>query len=422
MSDLFSEEILREISQGGDEIQVHTEASSLDYCLESPITASVCIGKLLLFPQSSTGNSRLEYRSSSKTPFGEKIEEARSLNRPHRLSVMTNWQFGLGGLPEEVSFYPILLYNMDYKDTRRIFDVFLSPNRAHPAYLALFCMNLFHQTLGLSHTAIKELVEGSFQNLASAYKELFSDVTRIEKTIENFKQPMNFYGGATNTVINLYKPMFEDPLFKGLNLEAERLYDLGGGFNTSEINRCTGKEFTSADIISPVFDIYDMELVLLEAVVGQWQRTIADTETHDQFMQAQRAVPYLSFDAFRDSFPNDSQTYTIVSTGFMTSTVRTKEPLKHLQSKQLLKPVALSVYAIYRIMELVHQGKDVDLLTIQRATNRVYKYKTCFLQWRNGKLIHIAKTNDNDRKNYLERMLPLSELLTDPLQSPFLQQ
>jgi hypothetical protein len=107
-------------------------------------------------------------------------------------------------------------------------------------------------------------------------------------------------------------------------------------------------------------------------------------------------VHYLPFNVLHDSFPDRADSYAIVSTGFMTSTVRPME--RHRTWKKAGKGLAhlgLSLLGIMRVVELVRKGKRVDLFTIQRASSRVYKYKTALLQWREGRLVNLITTDDS---------------------------
>jgi hypothetical protein len=54
------------------------------------------------------------------------------------------------------------------------------------------------------------------------------------------------------------------------------------------------------------------------------------------------------------------------------------------------------------VLELVALGKRVDLFTIQRATSRVFHYKTCLLQWREGKLVRLMTTVDPRAADWAE--------------------
>src|SRR5262249_23206697 len=146
---------------------------------------------------------------------------------------------------------------------------------------------------------------------------------------------------------------------------------------------------------SPRYEDYDAE-ICFQVHGTDGKRRIADGVTRDRFLARQRRVEYLPFNVMKDSFPDDADSYAIVSTGFITSTVRPEEK----QAEWRAEPGAgvghlgLSIHAIARVLDLVKNGKSVDLFTIQRASSRIYKYKTVLLQWREGRLLRLVTTND----------------------------
>lgn len=423
MTDFFSPQILAEIVDGGNELEIRERVQNIDYLKEDPIRSAVAVGKLLLMPSTQVTTEQLTSLTSTSTPFGEWAETVRNSDNPRRAPTLINWSLGDGGLAVDKSLYPIFLYNYNYKDARNILHHFMGNEKTAAPYLPLLCMNLLHQVIGLSHTELSELTEGPFYKLAPLYNDLFSRLDRIQDWLKNAPQPLQFYGGATNTVLRLYDKHFDDTAtgFAKLNAAADRLYDLGGGFSTSEISRLFKKEFTSADIHSSSLLSQDKELVIMRSLGPNMVNTVIDDEAHATFVEAQERVPYTHFNVFTDSFPADAQSYAIVSTGFMTSTVRTRGKMPTIDDTPRLRPIALSMYGIYRVMELVAAGKDVDLFTIQRATNRVYKHKTCFLRWKNGALTDLITTNDSARTWYLKNMALQSDYYTSPILSPFLQ-
>jgi len=74
-----------------------------------------------------------------------------------------------------------------------------------------------------------------------------------------------------------------------------------------------------------------------------------------------------------------------------------------------LGTIATSVYAIMRVMELVALGKSVDLFTIQRATSRMFRYKTCLLQWRGGRLQRLVTTDDRRSLQWRKRFSEMGD-------------
>ena len=64
-------------------------------------------------------------------------------------------------------------------------------------------------------------------------------------------------------------------------------------------------------------------------------------------------------------------------------------------------------------MELVALGKSVDLFTIQRATSRMYRFKTCLLQWRAGRLERLVTTVDPRSTRWRHRYEELASFRPD---------
>jgi hypothetical protein len=76
----------------------------------------------------------------------------------------------------------------------------------------------------------------------------------------------------------------------------------------------------------------------------------------------------------------------------MTSTLRPTASESQEVKSARLGATSTSVHAILRVVELAAAGKSVDLFTISRATSRAYRYKTCMLQWREGRIVRLQTT------------------------------
>ncbi|MBY0428520.1 MAG: hypothetical protein K2Q32_04795, partial [Alphaproteobacteria bacterium] len=119
---------------------------------------------------------------------------------------------------------------------------------------------------------------------------------------------------------------------------------------------------------------------------------VADDNERNSFLERQAKISWLPFDVFNDSFP-DASSYAFTSTGFITANPRASGDCKKAGMKEL-GTLFTSFHGLARVMEKVIQGKDVDLFTLQKATGRVYKYRTVFIQWRAGKMVRLQTTND----------------------------
>jgi hypothetical protein len=269
-------------------------------------------------------------------------------------------------------------------------------------------MNAFRQALGMSHDEIAALPLGGsgFKRTATVFNELLANEAMLD-WFSRKRQPLRFYGGATNTILGLYDEIFRNA-GTGLdrfNRGAQARYDLGGGFGTSEVERLMGVRFVSADIMSPRVEDYDPE-ICIQTISADGKRRTADNTTRQAFLERQRAVVYLPFNVLSDSLPSNAESYGIVSTGFMTSTVRPHERQGGWKVRGAgLAHLGLSLHAVIRVVELAQKGKTVDLFTVQRASSRVFKYKTAFLAWRNGRLVDLITTTDNSRNRWTRTAL-----------------
>ncbi len=398
----YSQEDLQSVVAGGDEARLRQHISNLDY-LRADIRQSVlAVARVLLYPDASFGHNTVKIHNRQGTAYEQWLDQLEADGR-HRKSVMAGrWLMANGIGRQKVTLYPIFLFNRNYGRTRSLFDLLLNVEKNPPPYLDILIVNLLHQVLGLSHTELHALFGGNFGAIARQMNVLFADRDgKFERWLlkTGDRQKLRFYGGETNTFLGLYDSIAADPEtgFRDINREASRRYDLGGGFGTADMERLLGQSLVSADIMEPRMERYDPELVI-QTVSSEGYRWIADTMVQSEYRARQSEVEYLKFDVLEDSFPTDVESYVIISAGFMTSTVRPTTRPQWMKHGAGAGHLAISVHAVERVIELVAQGKDVDLFAIQRATNRSYKYKTCFLQWRSGNLVRLTTTDDHDQK------------------------
>lgn len=385
----FTSKELQQVVDGGDERALRARALGVDY-RASPLRAStLAVAAILLYPRSSPAGALNPKSVVRGTAYGRWVERLRAAGDPRAFTLL-QW---CTAYRAPVALYPIFLFNRDFGQSRRVLRMLLAREKRPPPYLWLVVLNMLHGVLGLSHTDLHRLVAGPFDDLAAYVRRLFDDTKLAEEWLASKRQPLRFYGGATNTVLGLYDGLFADARTGARRLRKRSAFrfDLGGGFATSEIERLTGAPFVSADILSPAIELYDPELVI--HVAGEQQPIPADDATREAHLARQRGVAHMPFDVLTDSFPTHAKSYTIVSTGFMTSTVRPLGRVKAWKGTRL-GHVGLSVHAIHRVVELAALGKDVDLFTIQRATSRAYEHKTCFLRWRDGRLVTLVTTRD----------------------------
>lgn len=401
----YTKEDLESVIAGGDEDCIRVQACNLDYKGANPVKAALIVARVLLYPSVASGQGVIKLYNKTNTVYEQWMDKLRCEKKNRKAIMAGRWLmvYGLSNL--KMSLYPIFLFNRDYGQSRKIFNKFLTYEKTPPPYLDLVWANLFHEALGLSYTEIQDLLGGPFQRVAQHMNTLLDDRNNIVETwLKNKRQSLRFYGGKTNTIIGLYDRIFADKAtgIDYFNKDAARRYDLGGGFNTCEIERLFGRSFVSADIKSPWADEHDPDIIIQE-VSSSGRIVIADTETHSRHFAKQARVGYLKFNVLDDAFPLDAESYSIVSTGFMTSTVRAN--IGRELKKKGHGHILLSLHAILRVVELAALGKDVDLFTVQRATSRSYKYKTCLLQWRRGRMIRLVTTDDKKQRPWSQDVL-----------------
>lgn len=385
-----------------DEAAARQRAFEHDYLHADLVESGLTLGGLMLLTAGSYENPHIEYPNVDNTAYDLWLQQTKA-DRLFLGNILTNWVMVSR---MDFALYPIFLYNKDYGRTRELFNTFLTRDFPPPPYLFLLFLNALHHAAGLSYEEIAPLYVGDFEPVAPIFHKLFSG-SAFDDWFDRAPMGLRYYGGATNTILGLYDEYFTDPSTGAhlFNRDAQALYDLGGGYNTPEIERLIGRQFVSADIVAPRYADYDEDIAFLGlADDGKTRRVVFGDERED-FLRRQREVVYQPFNVHNDSFPDDKDSYGIVSTGFMTSTVRPQE----MQPEWATKPaggyghVALSIQAMIRVLELVKKGKAVDLFTVQRAGSRVYKYKTCFLQWRAGKLTTMQTTDDvGNHKRFTE--------------------
>jgi len=409
MNTNYTKEDIEKLTRASESSVILEGVCNLDYMKANLQDATLAVSRFLLLPSNLRKETVIKMRNETNTPYEQWFDELKKKQKvKHKATMAGRWMLGSGLDDVNLSLYCIFLFNIDFGKTRSLFEKFLMYDNSPPPYLDLVLVNILHQGLKLSHTEASALLKQPFANVAKHLNQLFSsESTIVEDWLSRKRQNLRFYGGATNTVLGLYDRFFNNEAVgtQFLNRNAEGRYDLGGGFNTSEIERLVGKSFVSADILSPNILEHDPEIVI-QKIDENKKLVIVDTETQKKHIEQQSKIQYLKFNVLKDSFPKDKGSYLITSTGFTTSTVR-PNGLERSEKKGGQGHLLLSVHAIQRVIELVKEGKAVDFFTIQRATNRAYRYKTCLIQWREGRAINIITTDDKEKKRWSEETIKL---------------
>jgi hypothetical protein len=372
------------------ESAVRDRALRHDYGGHEVLASAFVVADVLLFQGEDA--PAVVFPNLGNTAFERWVEETTAVD-PYRGHILAGWATVSRN---DAGLYPVFLYNHDFEETRRVLSLLLGAEPAPPPYLDLVLRNALRQATGVSHDGLAALAGRPFEDTARCLRELFSD-DRVGAWLLQKRQPLRFYGGATNTVLGLYDSIFEtsETGLEHFNRSAEARYDLGGGYCTSEIERLMDRSFLSADVVTPRFGDLDPELLLHVAGKKGVHRVATRAEREAHAIRQDRVV-HLPLDVLENGFPRDADSYAIVSAGFMTSTVRPHtRPIEWQGEGNLgIGHVGLSLHAIMRVLELVQLGKSVDLFTLQRASSRVYRYKTALLQWRDCRLVRLVTTND----------------------------
>jgi hypothetical protein len=170
--------------------------------------------------------------------------------------------------------------------------------------------------------------------------------------------------GATNTIVGLYDFILdysEQNVIPNLDLikKSDVGYDLGGGYATPDISRLLNKEFICADLTAP----NSAKLSMISS--DKNNKNIPNRTEYHKLLQNQK---HMVFDVFKNDFPTDYKKYSVVSFGFLTSTVTS-------QSKADNNPnntYATLIAGVEKIVNLAIEGKDVYSYLLSRASRRLY--------------------------------------------------
>lgn len=384
-------DVLRQIVADNDEQQIKTSVLNKDYIAADVIETTAVIAKLLLMRWPHWNKPDVDLPNKTNTLFEQWIDACKEKGKLHRARLLVTWLTAIRG---HYANYQIFLFNKRMWRSKEFLHFILKDNEA-PPYLGVFLFNLFRQALGYSHTELHHMSKGEFDVFAPLFKTLLT-TNVVWDWAARRKQSFYFYGGQTHTFLNSYDAFFNQPTSDSqyFNREAALRYDIGGGFNTSEVERLLGCSMISADIRGPNIRDYDDDIILRTVNPLSYNYCVADDHQREKFLNRQANVVWLPFDVYKDSFP-DASSYAFTSTGFITSTVRPNFNVQN-ENKDMkgLGTLLTSFHGLARVMEKVVQGKDVDLFTLQRASGRIYKYKTVFIQWRGGKITRLTTTDD----------------------------
>ena len=378
--------------------KIHSErdyksALDFDYGNHHPLDGAIQLARILLYCREP--NNILNHRSEHKSKFDQWYD---ALSQKEQATVSI-WLFAANG---ESLWHPFVKFNTEPK-TQEIFELFLK-EKPRPPYLTLLCLNLIKQIFGHSNDDMAKITSDPML-LHEWFGKLFSDKDKIVEWLKQTKRPLRYYSGNTNTILYRYDMLFKDI---AIHNDFEAYYDLGGGYNTSEINRIFGKDFTSLDKVNPLISKYDEALVIRKRTSNILNACLNNQEMA-QYLERQGAVKYMKFNVSSQSIPDNFKSYVITSTGFMSSTVKLSKKMERDWCEEKIEPhnryTVTSIVAMYRIIELVTAGKHVHLVTINRASSRLYSNRVVSLEWRDGKIVkHKIIPNIHTVNSVLEKI------------------
>lgn len=309
--------------------------------------------------------------------------------------------------------YVVELYEEDAVQTRKVIH-----------YLANYQPYLLHPELLFSQAAHDEL-GASLPNFyfpekvpdesKAVVRKLFSDdhfFRWARSRSVNLRQYLTTY-----TVVGMYD-WISYPDYAGATgfdqfpKNADVYYDLGGGYATPDISRLIGKKMTSVDVISPrranelgmIFHLLNSWMLPSMRILSTRPQTAAERDAYGKELNA---TPWLPFDVYKDKFPTHFDSYFFTSFGFLSSTVENTSDFKSAEAQGVANYKQTSYFAARRILELVAQGKKVDVFTYSRPTNLIYKYLTAFFSFRDQRLVEtklvLTETNRESTDKILLR-------------------
>ncbi|WP_419688224.1 hypothetical protein ACN22W_30020 [Burkholderia theae] len=360
----------------------------LESALRKPVEDPVAYGRDLdaMLTYGSTGQLS-EWnlgRETQGTRLGELLEDLRAHGNHKQIGIVKSWIATGAGRPW--ALYLLKLFNRDVGHAHDIVRALLRDTADGPPYLFVFLIVLaaFYRRDRNVYRALEFSEHARWRNIVNG---IVTDGDAAQ-FIRKLPMPIRYYGGGTNTVLGLYDANFSSPSFDGFNLNAEFLGDLGGGFATADISRATGREWVSLDVNSANPYDHDPDRLIIRHVTPAGRHALLDEDRRWAYIDEQAKIEYRKWSVL-DGRPlseviGDRKSYSFVSTGFWTSTVRPIDPQRATDRHTYRDTSAM---ASLRLAELAATGRHVSLFTIERATSVHRRFKTCLMEWRDRKLV-----------------------------------
>lgn len=227
---------------------------------------------------------------------------------------------------------------------------------------------------------------------------LVNDETTIDhiKELQESDVGLKTYSGETNTNCTSYDHLrYPDKHFsvdKKSIKKAQYRADLGGGLATPYISMLLGADYITHDLNDPKERAHDP---LIHIVPPANMRL-------DEYRELLAVQPFKEFNVYdSEGYPKQYDTYSIVSFGFLTSTVKTVNPLDNEEHNY----ISTTYHGVKQIMDLVAIGKEVHCLFYGRPTVRVYENTVIQLKFKDHKCTAVDLVNRVELKKDTRNLL-----------------
>jgi hypothetical protein len=221
-------------------------------------------------------------------------------------------------------------------------------------------------------------------------------IDHIKELQESSDSGLKVYSGETNTNCTTYDHLrYADRNFtvdKKSIRKAEYRADLGGGLATPYISMLLGSQYVTHDLNDPKQRAHDP---LIHIVPPANMRL-------DEYRELLAVQPFKEFNVYDpEGYPKDYNSYSIVSFGFLTSTVKTINPMDNEEHNY----VSTTYHGVKQIMDLVAMGKEVHCLFYGRPTVRVYENTVIQLKFVDRKCTAVDLVNRVELKKDSRNLL-----------------
>lgn len=221
------------------------------------------------------------------------------------------------------------------------------------------------------------------------------DTIKHIKELQERSTGLKVYGGETNTNCQFYDHLANEPDFDidyESIAEAEYRADLGGGLATPYISMLLGAEYVAHDLYDPKERAHD-EYINITTPIGMHNH---------EYRELLAKQPWKEFNVYdKEGYPKDYDKYSIVSFGFLTSTVKTIDPMDKTEHNF----VSTTYHGVQQIMDLVALGKEVHCLFYGRPTIKTYDNVVIQLKFKDNRCVSCDTISRMNLKQYTSNIL-----------------